>query len=130
MAKRRAQRLADIDLSAHLSNAEYEERLYRAQRRLLELRLHTGGHLDNPDLGPGVLVVTEGSDAGGKGGAIKRVVEPLDPRHYRVAAFAKPTFEEKRRHFLWRFWTEVPLRLNSQLRPGRLPSSGTVERRF
>jgi len=108
MAKRRAQRLADIDLSAHLSNAEYEERLYRAQRRLLELRLRTGGHLDNPDLGPGVLVVMEGSDAGGKGGAIKRVVEPLDPRHYRVAAFAKPTFEEKRRHFLWRFWTEVP----------------------
>ncbi len=35
-------------------------------------------------------------------------MEPLDPRHYRVAVFAKPTFEEKRRHFLWRFWTEVP----------------------
>ena len=73
MAKRRAQRLADIDLSAHLSNAEYEERLYRAQRRLLELRLHTGGHLDNPDLGPGVLVVMEGSDAGGKGGAEDKI---------------------------------------------------------
>ena len=50
----------------------------------------------------------EGSDAGGKGGAIKRIVEPLDPRHYRVSAFAKPSFDEKRKHFLWRFWKEVP----------------------
>jgi polyphosphate kinase 2 (PPK2 family) len=52
--------------------------------------------------------VFEGSDAGGKGGAIKRIVEPLDPRHYHVAAFAKPSFDEKRKHFLWRFWKEVP----------------------
>jgi polyphosphate kinase 2 (PPK2 family) len=50
----------------------------------------------------------EGSDAGGKGGAIKRIVQPLDPRHYRVCAYAKPTFDEKRRHFLWRFWQDVP----------------------
>ena len=50
----------------------------------------------------------EGSDAGGKGGAIKRIVEPLDPRHYRVSTFAKPSFDEKRKHFLWRFWKEVP----------------------
>ena len=55
-----------------------------------------------------MLVVFEGSDGGGKGGAIKRIVEPLDPRHYRVLAFAKPSFDEKRRHFLWRFWKEVP----------------------
>ena len=55
-----------------------------------------------------MLVVFEGSDAGGKGGAIKRIVEPLDPRHYRVSTFAKPSFDEKRKHFLWRFWKEVP----------------------
>jgi polyphosphate kinase 2 (PPK2 family) len=101
-------RLDKLDLTAKISTEEYDERLYAAQRRLLQLRLATGGHLDNPDLGPGVLVVMEGSDAGGKGGAIKRVVEPLDPRHYRVCAFAKPTFDEKRKHFLWRFWKEVP----------------------
>ncbi len=53
-------------------------------------------------------MVFEGSDAGGKGGAIKRIVEPLDPRHYRVSAFAKPSLDEKRKHFLWRFWKEVP----------------------
>ena len=101
-------RLDDLDLSASLRRAEYETRLAAAQRRLVELRLDLGGHLENPDIGPGVLVVFEGSDAAGKGGAIKRVVEPLDPRHYRVSAFAKPTFDEKRKHFLWRFWSDVP----------------------
>ncbi len=95
-------------MSAELGREEYEERLHAAQRKLLALRLGLGGHLEDPTLGPGVLVVMEGSDAGGKGGAIKRIVEPLDPRHYRVSAFAKPTFDEKRKHFLWRFWTEVP----------------------
>jgi polyphosphate kinase 2 (PPK2 family) len=101
-------RLDEIDLSARLSKKEYERRLRHAQRQLLKLRLQIGGHLDSPKLGPGVLVVFEGSDAGGKGGAIKRIVEPLDPRHYSVSAFAKPTFDEKRRHFLWRFWQDVP----------------------
>ena len=101
-------RLDKLDLTAHLSKDEYEERLYAAQRKLLALRLDLGGHLDDEDLGPGVLVVMEGSDAGGKGGAIRRMVEPLDPRHYRVSAFAKPSFDEKRKHFLWRFWKEVP----------------------
>jgi polyphosphate kinase 2 (PPK2 family) len=102
-------RLHKLDLTARLGDEEYETRLYAAQRRLLHLRLQIGGHLpDTPQLGPGVLVVFEGSDAGGKGGAIKRIVEPLDPRHYRVSAFAKPSFDEKRKHFLWRFWKEVP----------------------
>lgn len=102
------QRLAQIDLSAKLTREEYDVRLYAAQRRLLALRLQLGGLLEGSQLGPGVLVVMEGSDAGGKGGAIKRIVEPLDPRHYRVSTFAKPTFDEKSKHFLWRFWKEVP----------------------
>ena len=101
-------RLDKLDMTKQLGREEYEERLYAAQRKLLALRLDLGGHLEDPELGPGVLVVMEGSDAGGKGGAIKRIVEPLDPRHYRVSAFAKPTFDEKRKHFLWRFWQEVP----------------------
>lgn len=101
-------RLDDLDLTARLGRTEYEDRLHAAQQGLLALRLDIGGHLESPDLGPGVLVVLEGSDAGGKGGAIKRIVEPLDPRHYRVSAFAKPSFEAKRKHFLWRFWAELP----------------------
>ena len=60
------------------------------------------------ELGPGLLLVFEGSDAAGKGGAIKRLVEPLDPRHYRVTSFAKPSFDEKRHAFLWRFFPYIP----------------------
>jgi polyphosphate kinase 2 (PPK2 family) len=101
-------RVDKIDLTAKLSSEEYEARLREAQRRILHVRLRLGGHLESTQVGPGVLVVFEGSDAGGKGGAIKRIVEPLDPRHYRVSAFAKPSLDEKRKHFLWRFWKEVP----------------------
>lgn len=101
-------RLDQLDLTARISREEYDERIAVAQRRILALRLQIAGLLEGSTLGPGVLVVMEGSDAGGKGGAIKRIVEPLDPRHYRVATFAKPTFDEKSRHFLWRFWKEVP----------------------
>jgi AMP-polyphosphate phosphotransferase len=50
----------------------------------------------------------EGWDASGKGGAIKRLVSPLDPRHVRVVGFAAPTPDEKRHHFLWRFWPALP----------------------
>ena len=97
-------RLDLLDLTPRLTGQEYTERLAAAQRRLLQLRLHVGGQMGSGELGPGLLFVFEGSDAAGKGGAIKRLVEPLDPRHYRVSTFAKPTFDEKRHPFLWRFY--------------------------
>ncbi len=101
-------RLDDLDLTATMGREEYETRLFEAQRKLLALRLESAGLLDGTSLGPGIVVVMEGSDAGGKGGAIKRIVEPLDPRHYTVSTFAKPSFDEKTRHFLWRFWQHLP----------------------
>lgn len=101
-------RTDSIDLSARLGSKEYEQRLEAAQRRFLELRLHLGGQTNDGKIGPGLLVVVEGSDAGGKGGAIRRLVAPLDPRHFSVYAYAKPTSRELRHHFLWRFWTKVP----------------------
>ena len=101
-------RLDSLDLTQRLGRTEYDERLNTAQRRLLQLRLHVGGHMGSGELGPGLLFVFEGSDAAGKGGAIKRLVEPLDPRHYQVSSFAKPTFDEKRHPFLWRFYPYVP----------------------
>jgi len=100
-------RLDDLDLNHRLKRLGYEERLERAQKRFLHLRLHLGGQM-GPGLGPGLLVVLEGRDAGGKGGAISRLVDPLDPRHYRVSAFSAPTYDEKRHHFLWRFYRELP----------------------
>ena len=101
-------RLDDCDLSLKLSKDEEAKRLGKAQRRLLHLRLINGGQLNNGNLGPPVCIVFEGWDAAGKGGAIKRLVEPLDPRHVHVAPFAAPTPDELRHHFLWRFWPPLP----------------------
>jgi AMP-polyphosphate phosphotransferase len=101
-------RLDELDLSKRLSKAEEAERLKAGQERLLELRLKLGGKLDSAELGPPVCVLFEGWDASGKGGAIKRLVAPLDPRHVRVAQFAAPSYDEKRHHFLWRFWPVLP----------------------
>jgi polyphosphate kinase 2 (PPK2 family) len=101
-------RLSQVDLCASLQKDEYEERLVAGQRRFEELRLHLGGQTNDGNIGPGLLVVVEGSDAGGKGGAIKRLVQPLDPRHYSVYSYAAPSSRELRHHFLWRFWSKVP----------------------
>jgi AMP-polyphosphate phosphotransferase len=104
----RGGRLGDVDLTQRLSRAEAEERLVAAQRRLLTLRLQLAGLLGDRRTGPPLLVLFEGWDASGKGGAIKRLVAPLDPRHVRVAQFAAPTEDEKRHHFLQRFWPALP----------------------
>lgn len=101
-------RLADVDLTASLDKKEAATQLDAAQQRLTHLRLLLGGQIGPGDLGPPLLVLFEGWDASGKGGAIKRLVEPLDPRHARVAQFAAPTADEKRHHFLWRFWPVLP----------------------
>jgi polyphosphate kinase 2 (PPK2 family) len=103
-------RLEQLDLSLSLSKSDYKERLEGAQTRLSALRLALGGKLPGYEgrLGPALAVVFEGWDASGKGGALKRLVEPLDPRHVHVAQFAAPTDREKRHHFLWRFWPALP----------------------
>jgi polyphosphate kinase 2 (PPK2 family) len=101
--------LEELDLTLRLSKTEEAERLEAAQTRLLELRLICGGLIgEGHKLGPPVCIVFEGWDAAGKGGCIKRLVAPLDPRHARVAEFAAPTYDEKRHHFLWRFWPNLP----------------------
>jgi AMP-polyphosphate phosphotransferase len=103
-------RLDELDLSLSLSKKDYDKRLEAAQKRLSALRLALGGKLPGYEgrLGPALALVFEGWDASGKGGALKRLVEPLDPRHVHVAQFAAPTEREKRHHFLWRFWPALP----------------------
>jgi polyphosphate kinase 2 (PPK2 family) len=101
-------RLDELDLTLKLSREEEAERLDRAHKHLLALRLALGGKLGDGKIGPPVCVLFEGWDASGKGGAIKRLVAPLDPRHVRVAQFAAPTYDEKRHHFLWRFFPVLP----------------------
>src|SRR3954452_5928676 len=110
-------RLDDVDLTLRLSKKEEAAQLQAAQERLVQLRLVLGAQIPAvadgpggpaPQLGPGLCVVFEGWDASGKGGAIKRLVDHLDPRHVRVAQFAAPSYDEKRHHFLWRFWPSLP----------------------
>ena len=99
--------LRDADLALDLPKKEAEARLKAAQTRLLDLRLRLGGQIGEA-IGPPFCVVFEGWDASGKGGAIKRLVDPLDPRHVRVASIAAPTADELRHHWLARFWPLLP----------------------
>ena len=100
--------LKDVDLSLKLSGEEGLKQLQTAQRRLLALRLQAAGLLGGGHWGPPVCVLFEGWDAAGKGGAIRRLTGPLDPRHVRVEEFAAPSERERRHHFLWRFWPVMP----------------------
>lgn len=96
-------RLKQLDLRQKMADEkDYEKQLKHWQLRLLGL----SQALRNSNRG--LLVAFEGWDAAGKGGAIKRLVERLDPRGYRVYPIGAPSDEEKRRHYLWRFWTRVP----------------------
>jgi polyphosphate kinase 2 (PPK2 family) len=100
--------LDEIDLTLSLGREEEERELKDEWERLAQLRLALGGLTGEQHLGPALCVVFEGWDAAGKGGAIKRLVSPLDPRHVRVAQFAAPTADERRHHFLRRFWPALP----------------------
>ena len=100
-------RLDEVDLTLRLTRKEEDKELAAQQERLLRLRLALGGQIGG-EIGPPLCVVFEGWDASGKGGAIKRLVDHLDPRHVRVSQFAAPTYDEKRHHFLWRFWPALP----------------------
>ena len=94
--------LAQVDLERDLSKDEYKQQLKDAQLDLRKIQMKIYQQ-QVP-----VLVVFEGWDAAGKGGAIKRLTDVLDPRGYQVSAFAAPTDEEKAHHYLWRFWRNLP----------------------
>jgi polyphosphate kinase 2 (PPK2 family) len=101
-------RLDELDLSLSLKRQDEARELDLAWERLSKLRLTLGGQIGEGGIGPPVCVIFEGWDASGKGGAIKRLVAQMDPRHVRVVQFAAPTADEKRHHFLWRFWPVLP----------------------
>jgi AMP-polyphosphate phosphotransferase len=101
-------RIDQIDLSATLSHDESEKRIRAAHRRLAQLRLFTAGLIEPHEVGPGLLVLFEGFDAAGKGGAIQRLVSGLDPRHVRVVPIGPPDADDLRHHFLWRFSPTLP----------------------
>jgi polyphosphate kinase 2 (PPK2 family) len=94
--------LDELDQNRSIDQEEYKERVKEYQLELLTLQRALIESKHN------VIVVVEGPDAAGKGGAIRRLVEKLDPRAYRVYSIVKPTQEEYRHHYLWRFWNKLP----------------------
>lgn len=94
--------LAQVDLTKSLSADAYKKKLREEQVRLRQLQISI--FKENVP----VLILFEGWDAAGKGGAIKRLTDILDPRSYFVYPFAAPTHEEKEHHYLWRFWRRLP----------------------
>jgi polyphosphate kinase 2 (PPK2 family) len=94
--------LETLDLSRRLPEDVYWDEIAEQQLRLREL------HFRMYERQVPVIAVFEGWDAAGKGGAIKRVTETLEPRGYTVSSFAAPRGEEKTHHYLWRFWRVLP----------------------
>jgi polyphosphate kinase 2 (PPK2 family) len=101
-------RLDSVDLSLTMSRKQQDRLLAVHGLRLAQLRLALGGLIGSGGIGPPLCVLFEGWDASGKGGAIKRLVAPLDARHVRVKQFAAPTPDEKRHHYLHRFVPALP----------------------
>lgn len=94
--------LRTLDMTRKLEDEAYSDRLRAAHRRLGDLLY------DGVDGRRSVVLVFEGWDAAGKGGAIRRLTTELDPRYYLVHPIAAPRGDEKERHYLWRFWQRVP----------------------
>jgi polyphosphate:AMP phosphotransferase len=93
--------LSRLDVSQVLDKKTYEKRLEQHQGRLNQLCRKAKG------LGVSSILVFEGWDAAGKGGAIRRIVAALDARDYEVIPIAAPTDEERAHHYLWRFWRHL-----------------------
>lgn len=93
--------LRTIDLTQRLERDEYKKQLLECQLRLRELTLKLYQQQRS------LIIVVEGWDAAGKGGAIRRVTEKIDPRGYQVYSIGPPEGEDKTHHYLWRFWRRL-----------------------
>jgi len=94
--------LSGIDLSKTMTREAYKKEIDRLQKKLELL------HSELYRLRIPVVLGFEGWDAGGKGGAIRRLTSHLDPRGYQVCPTAAPNDIEKKHHYLWRFWNRMP----------------------
>lgn len=90
-----------LDMTKTVSKADYKLTLEEYQGKLNQACQHAR------HLGVSTILVFEGWDAAGKGGAIRRVTGALDARNYQVIPIAAPTDEERAHHYLWRFWRHL-----------------------
>ncbi|MGH8671879.1 MAG: polyphosphate:AMP phosphotransferase [Burkholderiales bacterium] len=93
--------LRTLDLSQATPKKTFEKQLEKYQGRLNLLTRP-------PKFKKSVIAVFEGSDAAGKGGAIRRITAALDVRQYQIIPIAAPTEEERAQPYLWRFWRQIP----------------------
>jgi polyphosphate:AMP phosphotransferase len=96
--------LKALDLKASITKKSYDRELERWQGRLNLLSR------DKAFKSLSVIIVFEGQDAAGKGGAIRRITGALDARHYQGIPVAAPSEEERAQPYLWRFWRHLPRR--------------------
>ncbi len=94
--------LDQLDLSRSLSRDDYKRELKRLETEINELAWMAYNSRRS------TVLMFEGVDAGGKGGAIRRITNSIDARLYRAIPVAAPTDEEKAHHYLWRFWRHIP----------------------
>ncbi len=94
--------LESLDMKQALERKAYDTELRKEQGRLNRLSREVKAQKKS------VLLMFEGWDAAGKGGAIRRLTSALDARDFQVIAIAAPTDEERAQHYLWRFWRHLP----------------------
>ena len=94
--------LDQVDLGKKLDPEIYKKRLAKLQGEIHDLAWKAYRAKRS------TVMVFEGADAGGKGGAIRRITGGIDSRLYRTIPVAAPTDEEKSHHYLWRFWRHLP----------------------
>lgn len=96
--------LQTLDLNQQIEKKKYKVELEKYQGKLALLTR------ENDFKKITVIVVFEGNDAAGKGGAIRRITSALDARWYNIVPVAAPTEEERAQPYLWRFWRHIPRR--------------------
>jgi len=94
--------LSSLNMSQSLKKAAYRTKLQQCQSQLNQL------HRKALEKKISTILLFEGPDAAGKGGAIRRVTAALDARYFQVIPIAAPTDEERAHHYLWRFWRHLP----------------------
>lgn len=94
--------LDTVDLGAALAEDAYRREMKRCRERLAQLAWRAY------DARRSCVIVFEGWDAAGKGGAIQRLTAAVDARLYQVIPVAAPSDEERAHHYLWRFWRHLP----------------------
>ncbi|MCB1178549.1 MAG: UDP-galactose-lipid carrier transferase, partial [Leptospiraceae bacterium] len=94
-------KLSDVSFPPPMEKSEYKSKMDKLQEKA-RLISHFAHHNNR-----GAVLVFEGWDAAGKGGAIRRLTSFLDPRLYSVISIAAPSSEEKKKNYLWRFWTKI-----------------------